>query len=641
MMKTGILALFFLFLLNLHAEMAVVRVLPDKINYRLKENAVISVTLANRGPSEDGAELFLFDKWDLEQEKLIVRQSVHLAGKTERTFRIPWNSGEVRYGHEVRAVLKKDGREIAAKSEFFNVINEWWRVNIGITPSVVAGTEQGDRLCAWYGFRPYHTPFSRFYHNSWGESPIGPFATYFTNTTPWNMAFSTFGVYYDPSLKENETWYAGTEARTYEDFRKDTALSRKWGVHRTMFTISCATNEPGFELARKHPQFFLKDAKGDFQYHDPVDPLGLSRKGKPYGAGWSYLKPDFTNREVWKFSMDTLIEGLKHLGQDGVYFDGAYRCDDGYDYEGNLLRGKYDFDETNRALSAYINQRLRAFRPDLYLWVNNGAGGSYRNILSNPASGALWELGNFHQDPHHPLNLWSSIKESAVNARNQLWETGYREDVKSNILHIGYSNYPTGLWFVGPSAAKWAQKGLKYTNFKPSRQFWCINSHLAAIMAAVCGHPYGDGMAYRPFTQMMTRYSDFYWNEDVRLVRKAFRKFNLDSLRDVWWEDFVYTRSAPDHKDYYIHLLNAPDTLRHSFSTIRETKEAKGVEISSRIFKDAGRLRAWAIQPYGLDSAVLEPAVRSITPKKVDGELVFTLPSFRYYTLLVIRETIK
>ena len=148
-------------------------------------------------------------------------------------------------------------------------------------------------------------------------------------------------------------------------------------------------------------------------------------------------------------------------------------------------------------------------------------------------------------------------------------------------------------------------------------------------------------MAYRPFTQMMTRYSDFYWNEDVRLVRKAFRKFNLDSLRDVWWEDFVYTRSAPDHKDYYIHLLNAPDTLRHSFSTIRETKEAKGVEISSRIFKDAGRLRAWAIQPYGLDSAVLEPAVRSITPKKVDGELVFTLPPFRYYTLLVIREITK
>lgn len=636
-MRPGITILLFLFLLNLYGGLEVIRVLPNKINYRLREDAIISVTVANRGDNEDSAELFLFDKWDLGKEKLIAKMPVRLAGKTEKTFRIPWNTGEIRYGHESRAVLKKDGKEIAAKSEFFNVINEWWRVNIGITPSVVGGTEQGDRLCAWYGYKPYNTRFSRFYHDSWGESPIGPFASYFTNTTPWNMAFSTFGAYYDPSYGAHETWYAGSEPRKYEDFHKDTELSRKWGVHRTMFTISCATNESGFELGRKHPQFFLKDAKGDFDYHDPVDPLGLSRKGKPYGSGWSYLTPDFTNRDVWKFGMDTLIAGLKHLGQEGVYFDGAYRCRDGYNHEGDFLRRKYDFDQMNHELSAYINQRLRDFNPDIYFWVNNGEGGSYRNILSNPASGTLWELGNFHHDTHHAHNIWSSIKESAVNVRSALWKK-HKELVKTNILHIGYSNYPTGLWYVGPSAAKWAQQGIKYKNFRSSHQFWCINSHLAAIMAAVCGHPYGEGMAYRPFTQMMTRYSDFYWNEEIHIVDKAFRKFDVDSLRNIWWEEFVYTRKTPEYTDYYIHLLNAPDAIRHSFETLSETKEAKGVDVSSRLFKDRARLQVWAIQPYGLASSRLEPVVTKLNPKIVDGELVFTLPAFRYYILLVIRE---
>ena len=139
-MRPGITILLFLFLLNLYGGLEVIRVLPNKINYRLREDAIISVTVANRGDNEDSAELFLFDKWDLGKEKLIAKMPVRLAGKTEKTFRIPWNTGEIRYGHESRAVLKKDGKEIAAKSEFFNVINEWWRVNIGITPSVVGGT---------------------------------------------------------------------------------------------------------------------------------------------------------------------------------------------------------------------------------------------------------------------------------------------------------------------------------------------------------------------------------------------------------------------------------------------------------------------------------------------------------------------
>ena len=627
--------------LNLSAAPEVLRVIPNKINYNLKEKATISVTLANKGNKTETAELILVDKWDIDRQKVITKQKVTLAPGSEKTFPIAWNSGTVRYGHEIRAILLQNGKEVSAKSEFFNVINEWWRVNVGITPNVIGGTPQGDRLCAWYGYKPYNTRFSRFFHDSWGSSPIGPFATYFTNTTPWNRAMSTFGKFYESSYKDTDVWYAVSEKCTYADFYKDAALCEKWGVHRTMMTIYCTTNNYGFELGRKHPQYFIKDGKGDFKYHLPLDPYGLSRKNEPYTGGWSFISPDFTRKDVWKLAMDSVIEGVIKLKHNGVYFDGAYRCMDGFDHTGKQLSKVHDFDALNRELSAYVNQRLRTAKKDIYFWVNAGETGSFRNILSNPASGTLWELNNFHQIENNTLNVWNTVKETAVNMRNELWHTKYPNDVKTNILHIGYSMYPTGLWYVGPSAAAWAKKGQKYNNFLPSKQYWALNSHTAAIIAAVCGHPYGEGAAYRPFTQIMTRYSSFYWGEDVKLFRKAFRRFKLDSLRDIWWEDFVYTRETKDYKDYYIHLVNTPDNPRHSWRTIKETKAAKGVEVSSRLFKDLKRVKAWTIQPYGSEGAVLEPIVDPVKINLVDDEAVFPIPPFRYYTLLVIREMKK
>ena len=157
-----ILSLFTCFL-TLSAAPEVLRVIPNKINYNLNEKAIISVTLANKGNKAESAELILVDKWDIDRQKVITKQKVTLAAGSEKTIPVPWNSGTVRYGHEIRAILRQNGKEISAKSEFFNVINEWWRVNVGITPNVIGGTPQGDRLCAWYGYKPFNTRFSRFF----------------------------------------------------------------------------------------------------------------------------------------------------------------------------------------------------------------------------------------------------------------------------------------------------------------------------------------------------------------------------------------------------------------------------------------------------------------------------------------------
>ena len=650
-MKRGIVFLILLSCLHVFAGLEVVRILPNKINYKLNEDAVISVTVANRGGAKESAELIVYDKYDLDQKKVIAKIPVTLEAGSEKTFPVSWNTGTIRYGHESRAVLMQGSKVLSAKSEFFNIINEWWRVNIGVWASVIGGTPQGDRLCKWYGYKPYNTPFNRFFYKSWGKSPIGPFASYFTNWTPWNMSFSTYGVYHDPSFKDDEVWYAvaeGAEPRTYNDFKKETEFAKKWGVHRTKYISPTMTGNPGFELARKHPQWCVKDTKGDFVYYDPIDPIGLSRRpDKPYWAGWSHLRPISNRPEVVKYGIDMLLDSVSRHGYDGVYFDGLFMSAPGYDHEGNDLSKKYNFKEDNRTISDYVVGRFNEYRksnPAFYHWangfVNVTSTDGVHNIYGTPASGLLYEIGGMPMNPKIDyMNAWASLKEQLVKCRNGLWHQHKHINVQTNILHLGYTDFPDGLWMVKPSGVAWGRKGLQFENFKKSNQFWAINSHMAALMAAVCGHPYAlCGAAYRPFSQVMTRYSKFYWHEDIRIVEKAYKKFSVDALRDIWWDDFVYTRDTPEYTDYYIHLLNAPDVKRLSLETVNETHAAKQVELATRLFKNIKKVQAWTIQPYGSTGDILEPIVNKIKPEAIDGETVFSIPDFRYYTLLVIRE---
>ena len=63
------------------------------------------------------------------------------------------------------------------------------------------------------------------------------------------------------------------------------------------------------------------------------------------------------------------------------------------------------------------------------------------------------------------------------------------------------------------------------------------------------------------------------------------------------------------------------------------------MEIATKLFGgNLNKIRAWTIQPYGYDSKVLEPTVTGLTPKMVKQEMVFQIPPFKFYSLLVIRK---
>lgn len=144
------------------AEVSLLRVIPSKIVYAPNESGTVEVTLANPGKKPESGTLRLTERRDLETTRPLGEFPFSLAAGETRSFPLPYRSGRERYGREIRCEVRQNGKTVAAKGEFFNVIREWWRVNQGSGYSPRAGSPQQDRVFAWYGM-----PANRAAKHSW------------------------------------------------------------------------------------------------------------------------------------------------------------------------------------------------------------------------------------------------------------------------------------------------------------------------------------------------------------------------------------------------------------------------------------------------------------------------------------------
>ena len=141
----------------------------------------------------------------------------------------------------------------------------------------------------------------------------------------------------------------------------------------------------------------------------------------------------------------------------------------------------------------------------------------------------------------------------------------------------------------------------------------------------------------RSFKQMMMRYSEFFWHEDIDVLKKGYTMFCCDSLREVWCDDMIYKREAGHFTDYYIHLVNVPEQEMCDEKVAEDPPEVDDAEVSTKLF-GTEPVQAWALQPYAYLDEKLEPRQSEVNISSVKGETVFAVPPFKYYTLLVIRK---
>ena len=430
----------------------------------------------------------------------------------------------------------------------------------------------------------------------------------------------------DKALPLDKKWWGGTGwCQSNQEILDDSRKSHEWGFHHTFFTIDNLEGQPGFELARKYPEYILRDSRGGYVGYymtAKADPVKLADFNNRYPE-WSYVNPNFYNHKVLEWALDSLTDAITYLECDGVYFDGRYFPREGFDHTGADMAKRHDTHKKTIENMKYSRTRLRKANPKCYIWSNGADEKDPQSEMYNdPNSGALLEIQDpFITDPNRAYHSWRGLMEACNQTRNSFWTPSKGSLMNSKIIHMGY-------------IAVYNDPELR----EPTRGFWPYSSHVASIIAANAFHPIVFGEAFRPFVQMMTRYSEFYWHEDVNLRKNAYKEFNVDGLREVWWEDSVYYRETPGYTDYYVHLVNTSDVEKAVHNIPNDPSPADDIEVSTALIKDLSKVKAWAIQPYGYGAKIYEPVVKSVGSQKVEKEVVFAVPEFKYYTLLVIRD---
>ena len=279
-----------------------------------------------------------------------------------------------------------------------------------------------------------------------------------------------------------------------------------------------------------------------------------------------------------------------------------------------------------------VREIVRAKYPHVALWYNGSLPKpqdfryqAYTASLQDRNCATLHETqGSQLFDPNFVGHQWRSFYEMLLGSRLTLARAS---DIGDPALASGFVYNVDMSRHLGPE------------KFAASRGTWTTANHLGAIMLALRVHPcFTDGTIFRPSTQFMTRYSALLWDRDLRAVPEAWKRLNVESNREVWWEDTVCTREAGGFRDTLVHLVNCPEQEEIDPAVTSDPEPARYVEVEFTPPTDPAQMECWALQPYGYDDPVREPRQVQLTPQVEQGTVTVELPPFTYYTLLVLRE---
>ena len=620
------------------AAIFVQRIVPNKIVYAESEKGWADVVFTNAAAKASSAGYTVTDSWGVAGEsREIFRGTASLEPNAVKTVRIPWPGSTVRYGHEIRVVVEG---QTQTRSEYFAVNDDWWRVcqGCGLDTIHTKLTPLFRQFMEYYGLpvaETKNTAGCRLWMdaNRVEGFGMGPFPGYWTLMTRWQMQkCSVGGNKAAADMPDGVKWMTpnGPEPRDSGRIREDVRVSHEWGLRHTRFTIGYMEGPPGFETGRKHPEYILRTERGQFAgiYQDKTtDPEQIADMDNDKRSPWTYLVPNFNRDDVVEWAIKDLADSVDAFGEDGVYWDGHYIPFTGYDQRGRKLPNY-----TEPAAQARIKKTQERWHelildghPNRFSWGNLGSAdpSKRQSFGEHPRYGTLTEIQwPFLLNPSMSCSNYRGFLDRLLPARDSRYLV-YSDGTKPSKIHLVGYLYPS--FNYGRKANPGAY-----------REVWTMAQHVMAILASTLAHPLAAGPQMRNFKQMMMRYAEFYWHEDIEVMEDGYQKFVCDSLREVWYDDMIYRRECKDHADYYIHLVNVPESEQCREDVEVDPPEVDDAEVSTKLFGSKG-VKAWAIQPYGYLDPVLEPRRQAVAVKRVKGETVFAVPPFTYYTLLVIR----
>jgi hypothetical protein len=432
------------------------------------------------------------------------------------------------------------------------------------------------------------------------------------------------------------------------------------GVRVTFYQNWAYSGQMGYEVIRQHPEFALYNPNGQFAddpiyggYPNPMDlagpaEIGPKRKAKPYldrkPSSWGHGVTNLANEDAVVYWAESIRDYAKLMHFDGVYLDGNAGVFSGYGYEGypNVPSGKpEDYARLNGRSHRLFSEVLKKDNPNRGIWYNWG----FRNAGGETARGSTSYLGtgtghggDTREDSIKAATAWKNVGILAETG-NVLY--GRQDWVASPVEFLNYlleqRDFAAQEWGANTMIG-YSHTPTDYSNPKPgpTRWFWAtVNYHMAQILATQIHDISVYIPSYRPATQLRTRYSRFIWAPDVKAVPDAEKRVSVKSPEEIGWKRFVYQCKTEKGFDLILHLVRRPPYEKWDVNWMDDPPPLAGV--TAAVTLDRGKLeKVVALRAYDYDEEE-QPTMNTVMAAVTGNQAVFTVPPFRYHSMIVVR----
>ncbi|MHB9133038.1 MAG: hypothetical protein ACYDBB_18375 [Armatimonadota bacterium] len=489
---------------------AITQLQVDKLIYQPGQKGVAHVRVQNYGATSAKGAVVLSLIKELADRTELAPVPFALEAGAATTLDIPFTApGE--WGVRAEAVLTAEGAT-DRMTDYYSVTDNYFAVGIGYPAGPIQTGTNGR-----YDVLPARMRAD--YANM--------LEVFFWAPCDWAKLTST-----------REEWWSGQTSyhETEKGLQSLIARSHDLGIKVAGYCSQNAAGPEGWEVARRHPEWFYPNLDGSikggysvFDFDHWNDPAWRAeREAKKAGSlPWYALEVDLRKLPQLDYGIDQIIASRKQYGWDAMRFDGHYRI------PGN--------DEMSARNMRRLKERVAAACPELRLGYNYGYAPDYTPGQDHEVRELMAGGGLYMQEAIRSLRY--------AKERYTSWKHFASNELRIAKLIQSLGGYYHCIWDLSGSLA-----GDKPV---PERGLYIF------IYGTIAGgHPYYGTHQDLPgctnWGAFLTRWSGMLWDRNLRVVAHPETQFAVEGQR-IEWQPFVQERVvSPTRKFVILHLVTPP-----------------------------------------------------------------------------------
>lgn len=584
----------------LKPEAEITRVWPEKLSYRTNENARLTISVQSNAATETKARLTCELLSSLDRSRTIYEADLTLVAGEKREVEATWNTRKEEWGFEAVATLKRGREVLDRKREVFGVADNPWKI-----------TQYSGGLWSHGLNVPWMVSFWRNDYSVVAE---------------WFSAFMGQFSYLAP--KEDGWVSAGAYREEKATLRSLIVEAHKQGLRVLSYGQAFDLGPPGFEFARKHPEWVACKQDGQWQAEWDVSKLDkleddaykfrlrseADRKDSDREVLWMPVQYNFTDPKLVTIGAQAILESVRMFGWDGFRWDSVpYVYPGTLNSRGEPAGGGKDLDSLNARNIRLLRLEIQRGKPDFTFGWNYGiryaaAAGRYPKAWKEQCKDSLMLLEETVDawNPNNPYHNWASFARIVKDESRYPLEGG-------------------GHYFIHICRAMVIRTPVAYTTMATIG--FASRAHLSALSEVDHNPPTQESISR--LNSFALRYSRVLYDPTLRDITEPEKAITVSA--PVWWKDYVYERIGDSGRPQWVlHLINPPakPVPEGQDNTPPEVREKLVVTLQPPKGREATKV--WLLSP---DDTPWQTELKPSTSP--DGILTVSVPRLKFYDIVV------